>query len=204
MNDRRDNDERGIMDTNVLQFRLRPRRSWLLKEVPRAPKRPEKTEEQKFYESLDEITDPDERLVEFARRCLLSPDFEKTDALLVEAHQRKKSEQTPEAWYAIAAYAFLHDQPRRYWGIDQVIKYSGGRPTYYAMCLDLIAHQDPYAEQAKKYCTKLSNDLLYMMPEDKQAMAIVANARTAILQDTEERVKQDIIFARQRKRFRTK
>lgn len=180
-------------ENNVRQFPLRYTQSDSL-----AP------DQRKIIEQLDTITDPDDRLIAFAQYCVRHRDLELTDALLVEARERQNDENTPEAWYAITAYDFLHDAPLRYRTLQKMINHSSGLPRYHAMGLELIAHTDPASAEARDQCVRLSNILLDTAPDDKDMMAVVKLAQREILGIIDDEMKEQITFARHRKHFRMK
>ena len=112
-------------------------------------------DQRRIIELLDKINDPDDRLVAFAQYCVRHRDLELTDALLVEARGRQKDEDTPDAWYAVTVYDFLHDAPLRYRTLQEMINHASGTPRYHAMGLELIAHTDPTSDEAKEQCIRL-------------------------------------------------
>lgn len=160
-------------------------------------------DQRKIIELLNKIIDPDDRLVAFAQYCVHHRDLELTDALLVEARGRQNEENTPEAWYAITVYDFLHDAPLRYRTLQEMIHHSSGVPRYYAMGLELIAHTDPASAEAREQCDRLSSILLDTSPRDKDMMAIVKLAQREIFGIAKEDVEERITFARHKRRFQT-
>jgi hypothetical protein len=169
------------------------------------PPSKEEREEQALYEMLDMIDDPDERLLMFAYICLTHKHLEKTDELLREAMRRKQK--SAASWFAVAAYSFLNDKPRRYWAIDKIIECAGSRTNYLTLSLDLILRED-HSAAAHDYCELLCNRIIQQAPNDYDSHNHLAYAAKNVLGwpegELEKRLADSRGFERDRARFKRK
>jgi hypothetical protein len=197
------------LEDNILKFRPRQSSKGLdtFKEPTLMPSGElDDPEERCLYEMLGQVEDPDERLLLFTHICLKYPDMEQLDKLYDEARARIfrsiEPNHTPAAWYAISAYSFLNDLPRRYTALEKMLRYAGENTNYTFFGLELIVREDRYNEKGLELAERLTADLLERKADDECLMDWVRYAHEYVLHLPKEESDRRIAFAKERARFR--